>query len=201
MLLIYKITNKVNDKVYIGQSIRPVKKRFNRHLNDALNNKLDTHFARAIRKYGKDNFICEVIDTATDQNDLTLKEQYWIRYYDSVNMGYNETDAIQKCGGNTYASKTKEELLEIYEKIRKSKIGKLNPNSKSIKCYNIETDEELFFETVKECQEYFGEKHHRFISNRVLNKTISLYKNVWRIAYVDGEYREYTIGIKRRKKK
>ena len=117
-----------------------------------------------------------------------------------MTVGYNETDAIQKCGGNTYASKTKEELLGIYEKIRKSKIGKLNPNSKSVKCYNIETDEELFFETVRECQEYFGEKHHRFISNRVLNKTISLYKNVWRIAYADGEYKEYTIGVKRKKK-
>ena len=124
-MYIYKITNKVNDKVYIGQSIRPVKKRFNRHLNDALNNKLDTHFARAIRKYGKDNFICEVIDTATNQNDLTLKEQYWIRYYDSHHLGYNETDAISKCGGNTYASKTKEELLGIYEKIRKSKNRKV----------------------------------------------------------------------------
>jgi hypothetical protein len=144
-------------------------------------------------------FICEVIDTAKNQNDLTLKEQYWIQYYDSVKMGYNETDAISKCGGNTYASKTEEELLGICEKIRKSKVGKLNPNSKSVKCYNIETKEELFFETVKECQEYFGEKYHRVISNRVLNKTISLYKNVWRIAYADGEYGEYTIGVKRKR--
>ena len=198
-MFIYKITNKVNNKVYIGQSVRPIKKRFNRHINDAIRNKLDTHFARAIRKYGKDNFICEVIDTAKNQNDLTLKEQYWIQYYDSVKMGYNETDAISKCGGNTYASKTEEELLEISERIRKSKVGKLNPNSKSVKCYNIETKEELFFETVKECQEYFGEKHHRFISNRVLNKTISLYKNIWRIAYADGEYGEYTIGVKRKR--
>lgn len=198
-MFIYKITNKVNNKVYIGQSVRPIKKRFNRHINDAINNKLDTHFARAIRKYGKDNFICEVIDIANNQKDLTLKEQYWIQYYDSVKMGYNETDAISKCGGNTYASKTKEELLGISEKIRKSKVGKLNPNSKSVKCYNIETKEELFFETVKECQEYFGEKYHRVISNRVLNKTISLYKNVWRIAYADGEYGEYTIGVKRKR--
>jgi group I intron endonuclease len=198
-MFIYKITNKVNNKVYIGQSVRPIKKRFNRHINDAIKNKLDTHFARAIRKYGKDNFICEVIDSAKNQKDLTLKEQYWIQYYDSVKMGYNETDAISKCGGNTYASKTKEELLGISEKIRKSKVGKLNPNSKSVKCYNIETKEELFFETVKECQEYFGEKYHRVITNRVLNKTISLYKNVWRIAYADGEYGEYTIGVKRKR--
>ena len=200
-MYIYKITNKVNGKVYIGQSVRPIEKRFNRHMNDAIKNKLDTHFARAIRKYGRDNFICEVIDIATNQTDLTLKEQYWIQYYDSVKLGYNETDAISKCGGNTYASKTKDELLGIYEKIRKSKVGKLNPNSKSVKCYNIETNEELFFETVKECQDHFGEKHHRFITNRVLNKTISLYKNIWRIAYMDCDYGEYTIGVKRRKNK
>ena len=64
----------------------------------------------------------------------------------------------------------------------------------------METDEELFFETVKECQEYFGEKHHRFITNRVLHKTISLYKNIWRISYKDEEYGKYTIGVKRKKK-
>ena len=52
---IYIITNIQNNKVYIGQTIRPVEYRFNRHINDALNNKLDTHFARAIRKYGKEH--------------------------------------------------------------------------------------------------------------------------------------------------
>ena len=47
---IYKITNIQNNKVYIGQTIRPIKDRLNRHINDALHNILDTHFARAIRK-------------------------------------------------------------------------------------------------------------------------------------------------------
>ena len=58
---IYKITNIQNNKVYIGQSIRPVNQRFRRHINDAINNKLDTYFARAIRKYGKDNFYIKII--------------------------------------------------------------------------------------------------------------------------------------------
>ena len=49
-MIIYKISNNVNNKVYIGQTIRPINKRFNRHINDAVNNKLNTHFARAIRK-------------------------------------------------------------------------------------------------------------------------------------------------------
>ena len=99
---IYKITNIQNNKVYIGQTIRPVKDRFNRHINDALNNIIDTHFARAIRKYGKENFQIEIIDTAQNQNELNEKERYWIQYYNSVEEGYNETDALSKCGCNTY---------------------------------------------------------------------------------------------------
>ena len=112
---IYKITNIQNNKVYIGQSIRPIEQRFKRHISDALNNILDTHFARAIRKYGKENFIIEKIDTAVNQDELNQKEQYWIQFYDSINQGYNETDAISKCGGNTYKSKTNEE--EIFDTV------------------------------------------------------------------------------------
>ena len=73
---IYKITNIQNNKVYIGQTIRPVEYRFNRHINDALNNILDTHFARAIRKYGPQNFKLQVIDNAETQDELNKKEQY-----------------------------------------------------------------------------------------------------------------------------
>jgi group I intron endonuclease len=115
---IYKITNIQNNKVYIGQTIRPIKDRFHRHINDAMNNILDTHFARAIRKYGKENFVIEEIDSATNQNELNKKEQYWIHYYNSVDEGYNETDAISKCGGNTYFSKTEDEMKIIKNKIR-----------------------------------------------------------------------------------
>ena len=50
---IYKITNIQNKKMYIGQTIRPIEERFKRHLNDAIKGNLDTHFARAIRKYGR----------------------------------------------------------------------------------------------------------------------------------------------------
>ena len=84
-MFIYKITNKINNKVYIGQSIRPIEKRFQRHINDALNNIIDTHFSRAIRKYGKDNFYVELIDKAENQEELNNKEQYWFIYYESTN--------------------------------------------------------------------------------------------------------------------
>lgn len=198
-MIVYKITNKINGKVYIGQTIRPIEQRYKRHINDAMNNVLNTHFARAIRKYGQENFICEQIDTANTQEELTNKEQYWIRYYDSVNEGYNETDAITKCGGNTYLSKTDEEMKSISEKIRLGKLGKRNPNSKSVKCYNIEINKEIFFETIKDCQEYFGEKYHRFITTRVLKQTLSLYKGIWKIAYKDNDYGFFTRGVKRKR--
>ena len=131
-MYIYKITNIQNNKVYIGQTIRPIKDRFHRHINDAMNNILDTHFARAIRKYGKNNFIIEKIDTAENQNELNNKEQYWIQYYNSVKEGYNETDAINKSGGNTYQSKTEKEMEVIKEKIRETKLGNKNPMAKKI---------------------------------------------------------------------
>ena len=82
-----------------------------------MHNILDTHFARAIRKYGPDQWQLEVIDAATTQDELNQKEQYWIKYYNSVEEGYNETDAISKCGGNTYQSKTEEELKRVASKL------------------------------------------------------------------------------------
>lgn len=194
-MFIYKITNSINGKVYIGQSKRPIQNRFNRHINDAMNNILDTHFARAIRKYGSENFLIEQIDTSNNQIELNLKEQFWIKHYDSVNIGYNETDAIYKCGGNTYQSKTKSEKQEIGLKISKTKIGINNPNAKKIKCLNTETNEELIFSTVLDCQQFFNEKTHRFISTRTNNQTKSLYKGIWNIAYFDDDYKECIIKV------
>ena len=99
LIFIYKITNTINNKVYIGQSVRPVEQRFKRHILDAMNHTWDTHFARAIRKYGADNFYIEIIDTACNQTELNVKEQYWIKYYNSTKTGYNETDALYNVAG------------------------------------------------------------------------------------------------------
>ena len=183
---IYKITNIQNNKVYIGQTIRPIKDRFHRHLNDAMNNILDTHFARAIRKYGKDNFIIEEIDTANNQNELNDKEQYWIRYYDSIQNGYNETDAISKCGGNTYLSKTEKEMDIIKEKIRQTKLGKKNPMARKIKRTNIITNEIDIFDTVISCAQACGIKNGKTsITTRLNGEVKSPFKKLWIFEYYD----------------
>ena len=98
-MFIYKITNIQNNKSYIGQTINLPEERWKRHQQDALSNRLNTHFAQAIRKYGINSFKLEVIDTAKSNEELTLKESYWIKYYNTIENGYNETAAKEKCGG------------------------------------------------------------------------------------------------------
>lgn len=189
-MFIYKITNDINDKMYIGQTIRSIEERFKRHISSAINNELDTHFARAIRSIGAEHFKIELIDIATSQEELTEKEYYWIRYYDATHKGYNETENKLKCGGNTYLSKSEEEMQVIKEKIRQTKLGGKNPRARAVKCRNIRTNEELHFESLSLMQEYFKETNHAAIGRRCSGKTKSLYKKDWQVAYEDNEFSE-----------
>ena len=183
-MFIYKITNLKNNKVYIGQTIRPIEQRFRRHISDAINDNLDTHFARAIRKYGPENFAIEQIDYANNDEELLQKEQYWIKFYNSVEEGYNETDAISKCGGNTYRSKTEKEMEIIKEKIRQTKIGAKNPMARKIKRTNIITNEIDIFDTVINCAKACGIKNGKTsVSTRLNGQIKSPYKNTWIFEY------------------
>ena len=92
---IYKITNIINGKFYIGQTIQNVKERFYQHCatkcSKAVSN-MAIH--RAIKKYGKSNFTVEVIEEI-DSANLNDRERYWIKYYNSYNNGYNSTKGGQ----------------------------------------------------------------------------------------------------------
>lgn len=92
---IYKITNKVNGKSYIGQTIQNVKERFYQHCAIKCSQVvLNMAIHKAINKYGKSNFTIEVIEEVESTN-LNDREKYWIRYYDSYNNGYNSTEGGQ----------------------------------------------------------------------------------------------------------
>lgn len=192
-MIVYKITNIINNKVYVGQTVNSLEQRFYRHKQDALSGRLDTHFARALRKYGVENFVAEVIDTAESQEELTQKEYYWIGYYHACEDGYNETHDMFKCGGNTYLNKTEQEMQQISSKIRDSKLGGKNPAAKKVKCKNINTQEELFFDSLSECQQYFKESNHNFITRRCSGKTKCLYKQQWAFAYAEENYRDFSV--------
>ena len=92
---IYKITNTINSKSYIGQTIQNVKERFYQHCATKCS-KVVSNMAihRAIKKYGKSNFTVEVIEEI-DSANLNDRERYWIKYYNSYNNGYNSTKGGQ----------------------------------------------------------------------------------------------------------
>ena len=88
---IYKITNTLNNKVYIGQTIKTVQKRFTQHKNNS-NKEYFSQIVlyKAFNKYGIENFICEEIEEVPNDK-LDEREKYWIEYYDSYFNGYNST--------------------------------------------------------------------------------------------------------------
>lgn len=99
---LYKITNKINGKIYIGQTVQP-NKRWNQHRNDAANPKIPFHYA--IKKYGAQNFEFEIIATCKSQDDTNYIETLLVKQYNSFianGKGYNATH------GGMNAPKTEE---------------------------------------------------------------------------------------------
>ena len=89
---IYKITNKSNGKCYIGQSV-DIFTRWRKHLSEAYNkdsNAYDSHFYRAIRKYGFNSFLFEIVEIC-EPCELDEKEIYYIGKFNSYESGYNMT--------------------------------------------------------------------------------------------------------------
>jgi group I intron endonuclease len=83
---IYKITNKINQKIYIGQTINP-SKRWAGHINQAKQDNPNQIISIAIKKYGQDNFSFEVIASCRSYEDANWAEEELIRQYDCLAFG------------------------------------------------------------------------------------------------------------------
>lgn len=122
---IYKITNLINNKVYIGQSIN-IESRWTHHKNYETNK---SHYPLycAFKKYGIENFKFEIIELCSIDK-LNTQEQYWINFYDSYKNGYNLTIGGQ--GTNNLCIKLSSEEVEmiydllIYSDISQKEIAK-----------------------------------------------------------------------------
>ena len=89
MSYIYKITNQINNKVYIGATTRHPSIRFEEHYKDSIRFP-DRPFYKAINKYGIKSFKIDIIEEC-DAVELEKREKYWIEYYGSFKNGYNAT--------------------------------------------------------------------------------------------------------------
>ena len=93
---IYLISNTVNDKLYVGQTIQKLSKRFNGHCCYSKSDRSSNmYIKRAIHKYGKDKFKMTLIEECPVEL-LNDREIYWISFYDTYNKGYNLTKGGQE---------------------------------------------------------------------------------------------------------
>lgn len=116
---IYKITNILNDKVYVGKSKNP-KVRWRQH--KCHSKKRNTKLYYAMRKYGVDNFVFEILEECKE-NEVNVREEYYISflkpYYNMTNGG-DGGGFLNKKHGDKWKTSIK------------------GSNSKKVACYDLE---------------------------------------------------------------
>ena len=113
MSAIYKITNKINGKAYIGKTLKsnPID-RFKTHIKDSkIEGRKNRALYRAFNKYGIENFNFEVIEEVNDYTKLSEREIYYINKYDTYKNGYNET-----LGGDGTSKIDRDAVIDKYLK-------------------------------------------------------------------------------------
>ena len=181
-MIIYKITNNINGKIYIGQTTGSLERRWRQHRCKSSGCRV---LQKAIQKYGAERFTVEQIDTAADIDELNQKEKFWIQQYDCiVPNGYN-----LKSGGNrpTYSEDSRQRMsrnhadvsgennphygvrlsVDVRKKISDSRKGKTlseqhrlkvamaSPRRKSV--LNIDTNE--YFSSSRMAEKHYGLPH------------------------------------------
>lgn len=122
-MIVYKATNIVNGKKYVGQTTNTLEYRKDQHRRDSMRkNRPHTRFLEAIKEHGFDNFSFEVIEECDTIEVLHSREQHWIRFYDTTNKenGYNLDS------GGIYCVKSESTKQKISES---SKLSWQNPDS------------------------------------------------------------------------
>jgi group I intron endonuclease len=198
---IYKVTNNINQKNYIGFTDN-FENRIKRHI---INIKYrNHHFYNALKKYGVENFSFEIIYQSLDEiHCLKVMEPYFIKLYDSFNNGYNMTIGGEGCFGYKHTKETKKLLSEKSKLLVGDKNGFYNKKhtketidknreknievltklrGKKILQYDLEGNLVALYDSVRGAARKIGIKHYNQISKccRVLIGTSYGYK--WQYA-------------------
>lgn len=167
MAYIYKITNTINGKSYIGKTYLPIEERFKQHIQDFKKTRCKNRpLYSAISKYGVENFKIEVIE---ETNTPAEREMYWIKFYNTYGKtGYNATRGGD---GKQYLDINK--IIKDYLKLKNTVVvaNENNCSTKSVRDilhqYNIE---------VVSSQEIMKQKHQKQVfmvdkeTNQILNE-------------------------------
>lgn len=202
--IIYKITNLVNGKVYIGQTIQEggfdtryyrsgegIERVYLFHKYKKDNKKTyNKHLLGSIQKYGFKNFeVDKVFDIAFSQEELDVKEKCWIKYYDSYRNGYNKTIGGCGHGGGALDEQWRKNISKgckgkIVHNELKNQISK-TMSKKMICLNNFRT-----FDSLKEGEEIFGISKF-YISRCCRGQNKKTVHPITKISYVFLYYENY----------
>lgn len=159
-MIIYKVTNLINSKLYIGQTVQKLEVRWRSHQSkgDAL--------YHAIKKYGVSNFSIEQIDSSDNMEDLNNKEIKWIAEYKSLAPnGYNIRE-----GGNS-GGKFSEQGRE---NIRKSLISRpVSEKTRELKSKQMSGKNNPMYGKQPHLGKTYSEEHRKNISESQKGRIVS----------------------------
>lgn len=131
---IYYIYNIINGKMYIGESV-DIYRRWREHAQDLKDGAHDNvHLQRSWDKYGECNFKFNIIEKCKE-DDLLEREKYWIKFYDSFNNGYNQTEGGEGCLGYKHNNEAKEKM----KKIKREQFQDIRNREKLSKAHEFES--------------------------------------------------------------
>jgi len=193
-MIIYKIQNKINSKIYVGQTKRDINERVAGHLESK------SYIGNALRKYSLESFDISVIDHSYKKEVLNEKEKYWIKKLNCrFPNGYNIADGGH--GGNLGPL--------VNKKISKKTKGKNNPfygkhhSSESIeKIREANTGKKHSYETIEKMRESLtGRKHSEETKQKMRKKHVmsDAKSNIGK--YKRTEEHKRNIGIKSKGRK
>lgn len=157
-MIIYMATNRVNGKLYIGQTVKSLKIRKRAHITTALRGVDIQYFGRAIRKYGQNNFDWEILHKCNDIDELNRLEIYYIKLYNTFEDGYNLTKGGLGKLGYRFSDEAKQKKSE-------SLMGKNNPMYG--KKVSDETKRKLSEMNKGKNNPFYGKKHSEEAKEKV----------------------------------
>lgn len=144
-MYIYKITNKINQKKYIGKTNDPERRKREHFSKTNLKNEPNKILYKAMEKYGRENFIFDIIEECSEEK-WEDREKYWISHFNSlIPNGYNMIDGGSEpphyLGEKSAVAKLKDfEVKEIQQLLLNNNFNKLS-NKEIAERYNISTDQ------------------------------------------------------------
>ncbi len=132
-MIIYKVTNLINNKIYIGKTVNTLEYRKKQHLSDAKYKRHKMLLHRAIMKYGSENFVWEALDTVMFSDLLLDLEKFYIKKYNCKHPnGYNLTDGGEGICGHKFSEESRKKMSLAQKGIKSHMFGKpMNQDTKN----------------------------------------------------------------------